>query len=122
MSQSNITIVDTSNGGDNNSSPPSPTIRRRKVAFADEDRDGSHQHGDQEPERSESMKYEEKQSVFGLRPWSAKIRYVFNFKNKYQLIGWLDVSKLLLPKLNSLLYNSINSCSSKSSILNVFGF
>lgn len=74
MSQSNITIVDTSNGGDINSGQASPVIRRRKVAFADEVND-ERENGDQEPqERSGSMKYEEQQSVFGLRPWSAQMR------------------------------------------------
>lgn len=76
MSQSKITIVDTSNGGDNNSGPASPVVRRRKVAFADEVHD-ERENGDQDAqERSESTKYEEKQSVFGLRPWSARIRYL----------------------------------------------
>lgn len=90
MSQSNITIVDTSNGGDNHSGPVSPVIRRRKVMFADEVHEG--QNGDQEPQdRSDSMKYEEKQSVFGLRPWSAKMRYVLILKINITLSGELDV-------------------------------
>jgi Ca2+:H+ antiporter len=81
MSQSNITIVDTSNGGDNHSGPVSPVIRRRKVMFADEVHEG--QNGDQEPQdRSDSMKYEEKQSVFGLRPWSAKMRSNSSIREK----------------------------------------